>query len=339
MHRLAVIGLRNIGKGHIRRSQNSDDVNVVAAVDLDPALCAEAEQEFGLEFTCNDAAELFASPNIDGVVVALPNHLHVPVSIQALEAGKHVLVEKPIANRSADVQALIDARDAAGKVVMVGMNQRFSPQVYGIRRQIQSGVIGDIYLAKTGWCMRYLPEGLMYRGAWGFKKDVAGGGPMIDLGIHMLDKLLFMMDFPEVKAVTGIASTGIGSVDGPTRGIEYDIEDHALGLIHLKGGGCIHVEAAYYHNAPEGEGSVNFMFSGSKGYIHDGKVVVMNRDEEVEQSWEPDESAPRTCIEHFGRVLAGKEELVSTCEQGLIGLRIMEAVYRSAETGETVSLE
>ena len=206
MIKLGVVGLRNIGKGHVRRALKLDGVKFVAGADTDESRARDAKEEFGFDYATTDASKLFNDPNIDGVVLALPNHLHAPFSVQALDAGKHVLVEKPIAGKSADVASMIEARDRSGKILMVGMNQRFSPVQYGLRELLREKQIGDVYLSKTFWNRRYAGTGLFARGAWGFKKETSGGGPLLDLGIHKLDLLLFLLDFPEVESVMGFVS-------------------------------------------------------------------------------------------------------------------------------------
>ena len=194
--RLGIVGLRNIGLNHLRCAQALDDVVVVAGADTDSERAKKVKDDHSLSYVSQDAQDLFQDPNIDGVILALPNHLHAPLSIAALQAGKHVLVEKPISGHSQEVQGMVEARDRSGKTLMVGMNQRFSPNAYAIREQIRSKAIGEIYLSKTFWNRRYPFEGLFHRGSWGFEKKSSGGGPLLDLGIHKLDLLMFFDGFP-----------------------------------------------------------------------------------------------------------------------------------------------
>jgi predicted dehydrogenase len=335
MINLGVIGLRNIGKGHIRNALKLDGVKVVAGADTDKDRCQEAEKEFKLEYTATDAAEIFNDTNIDAVVLALPNHLHSPLSVKALEAGKHVLVEKPITGKSAEVAPMIEARDKSGKILMVGMNQRFTPVQYALREMLRQQTIGDVYLAKTFWNRRYPCEGLFERGAWGFKKEHSGGGPLLDLGIHKLDLLLFLLDFPEVESVTGFVTTGIGSVECAKRGIEYEVEDFGMGMIRLKNGSCIHLESSYFHNQHDMDVE-DFFLSGTQGVIKGSEVSKIIKGEAEVIEYDPMENAPNSCVDHFCRVIRGEEELSSTCEQALTGLQIIEGIYESSKTGKPV---
>jgi predicted dehydrogenase len=136
-------------------------------------------------------------------MIALPNHLHAPVAIQAMEAGKHVLVEKPIARNSAEALAMIEARDRTGKTLMVGMNQRFSPKRAALKQLIEEGELGDVYYAKAWWRRRRVGAGLWQRGNWFLTPELSGGDPLIDLGIHVLDLALHLMGFPEALSVDG----------------------------------------------------------------------------------------------------------------------------------------
>ncbi len=127
--RLGVVGLRNIGMNHVRRATALEDIEVVAVSDVDAERVEAAKTEFGIDTGYTEMRELFADERIDGVVLALPNPLHRAASIEAMEAGRHVLVEKPVASFVQDAQAMIEARDRTGKTLMVGYNQRFAGSV------------------------------------------------------------------------------------------------------------------------------------------------------------------------------------------------------------------
>lgn len=335
MVRLAVVGLRNIGKGHVKRAKTLSGVSVIAGVDTDETRRNEAREQFGFEYVSAEVERVLDDPQIDGVILALPNHLHAPFTVRALAAGKHVLVEKPIAGDSREVAQMIEARDRSGKVLMVGMNQRFSPVQFAIRDLIRKGTIGEVYISKTFWNQRFMGEGLFSRGPWGFKKEVAGGGPLLDLGIHKLDLLMFLLDFPKVESVMGFTSEGIGRVEAKKRGVEYGIEDFGMGLIRLKNGGCIHLEASYYHNQFD-ENAQEFLLCGTRGVIKDANVSTIEAGQPKPVDYAPATGAPSSCVEHFCRVIRGQEPLSSTAEEALIGLRIVEAIYASAVTGNLV---
>lgn len=337
---LGVVGVRNIGKNHIRLALETEGAKVVAIADTDPARLAEAAAEFSVPHMFTDANDLFASDQVDAVILALPNHLHAPLSIAALQAGKHVLVEKPIARTLEDADAMIAARDVSGKTLMVGMNQRLSAYNSAVKKAIASGAIGRPCSASTGWLTTRMKLGFWNRGAWAMSMEASGGGPMLDLGIHKLDLTLHFLDFPKAIRVIGNCFTGIGKREAAEFGIDYQIEDGAIGLIQFADGTVLTVEASYFQNTPTPGQWVRI--HGDKGsaytpgeqplcqYAADGTITPL--------PFQPDASAPGSCATHFVRVLRGKESLIPTAEQAREGLRLIRAIYTSAQTGKPVEL-
>lgn len=233
---------------------------------------------------------------------------------------------------------MIEARDRSGKVLMVGMNQRFSRAHYALRKAIAEGKFGHIYLCKTFWNRRRPGDGLWNRGDWFMNKKQSGGGPLLDLGIHKLDLLLFLLGFPKVLSVDGIAFEGIGRREGSERGKAYEVEDMGLGIIRLEGHSAIHLEASYFHNQLHEEKQA-FEIFGSAGTVNEGEAFTIEGDEPVPLELVPDATAPTSCVEHFARVIRGEEPLLSTAEEALVGLKIIESIYRSSETGRPVMFD
>lgn len=338
--RYGVVGVRNIGKGHVWRIQEAADSEVVAVADQDESRLADVKKDFGVERLYTDADELFADPDIDAVILALPNHLHAPMTIRALEAGKHVLVEKPICRNSEEAQTMIEARDRTGLQLMVGMNQRFKPLHYAVRQAIRGGAIGDLQYGRTWWRWRRIGEGIWNRGEWFTRPETSGGGPMIDLGIHRLDLALFLLGFPEVQSVTGITTSGIGSDFARQIGKTYEVEDGGIGMIRFKNGSVLELEASYFQNTlDEGQGTILHGTLGSVQLPADDPLLTHDSAGTTPFELTVDEADPKSIVDHFTNVLLGKEQLSSTAEQGLQGLRIIEAIYESSRTGQTVTFD
>lgn len=336
---IGVVGVRNIGMGHIRRAADVPGCEVVAVADTDAEHRRQAQTEFGIGKGFATAAELFADSAVDAVVLAVPNALHMPLTVQALEAGKHVLVEKPVTRSTAEADAILEARDRTGLTVMVGMNQRFSPENYGLRNAIRAGAIGVFQYGKTFWRCRRVHEGLWGRGDWFFDPETSGGGPLLDLGIHRLDLALFFLGFPKAKSVTGITTSGLGTLEAQKRGKRYFIEDGGIGLIRFDDGSALELEASYFQNdlAP-GQGTILYGTKGSLQTAADTPLIADDAEGTTPVDFTPDTEAPTHCVEHFVRVLRGEEELASTVEQARAGVRIVEALYQSAATGREVAL-
>lgn len=339
--RLGFVGLRNIGKNHVRSALKlGDRVAVAGFADTDAARLREACEEFG-EVPCHAGAEgLFADPDVDAVVLALPNHLHAPLSIEALKAGKDVLIEKPIARSAAEANEMIAARDQAGRVLMVGMNQRFQPEHQAVGKAIAEGVLGEIYYARTRWCLQRPFEGLWGRGDWFLSAEEGGGGAVLDLGVHRLDLVLHLMGFPAVEGVYGMDFRRLGPAEARRRGKTIGIEDAGVALVRLQGDRCLYLEASYFLNCPARE-EPHTLLCGEKGFAELGgpaRLVLVGPEGEAEVPLAPDDSGATSCAAHFVDVLQGRRELIPTAEQGRLSLQIIEGLYESSRSGRCVAL-
>jgi predicted dehydrogenase len=337
--RLGVIGLRNNGLSHARRIVELEDCRLVAAADRDPERCTAAAGLAPGVTTYAHADDLLAADDVDAVVLSLPNHLHASLSIAALNAGKHVLVEKPMAMTVAEAETMIRARDASGKVLMPGMNQRFEPKHQAIKAAIDAGQIGSIYAAKTSWLMGRVLSGIWGRGDWFLKQETAGGGPIIDLGVHRLDLALYLMGFPQAVSVSAINWHTVGPQQGRARGKEYSIEDGGIALIRFANGASMLLEASYFWNGlADGQSTELAGTQGGALLAGECRLARWEGDAAKDVPIAVDAGRATSCVEHFVRVLRGQEALIPTAEQGLASLRIIEAIYRSARSGEEVKL-
>ncbi len=339
--KLGVVGLRNIGKGHIRRCTDLKGADIVAVADTLEDRLQEAKAEFGIDHTYTQAEDLFSHDDLDGVILAVPNHFHSPLAIAAMEASLHVLVEKPIAQNTDEARKMIAVRDRTGRTLMIGMNQRYTPLVYGIRNHIASGILGEIYYAKTKWVRRNLADFLWERGDWFLSRQLSGGGPMIDLGVHIMDLMLHLMGFPKAESVSGLCFSGTGQKEADRLGKpKVEVEDFSSGLIRLEGGRALHIESSFFLS--ERDERIQHVLYGEKGgldMIDRNWRMFLTGGEDVEDLViEPESNAPGSSVAHFTDVLHGRAELSSTAEQGLEILRIIEALYESAESGTSIQL-
>ncbi len=333
-----LVGARNVGKGHVRRCAKLEKARFTAVADSERERAQKAADEFGIQRVFTDAESLFELKDIDAVVLAVPNPLHAELSIKAMQAGKHVLVEKPIARTSEEAEAMIRTSRETGQTLMVGMNQRFEPGIYALKNSIRQNTLGTPQYAQTAWNLRRPFEGLWGRGDW-FLSEQAGGGPLIDLGVHRLDLVMHLLDFPEPEVAFGMCFSGVGRAVGAERGRDYQLEDFCTGIIRMAGGIGVHLEAAYFLNRSANQPPPLFIH-GTKGGVEmdDGPVIVTENGEQVKPEPLPDAQVSHSAIEHFSRVLHGEEELSATPEQAKCVLRIVEALYESARTGHEVAL-
>jgi predicted dehydrogenase len=334
---IGVIGLRNVGKRHCRQAAASARMELVAGADTDPDLLARAAEEFGLAETYSSAEELIERSKVDAVVVALPNFLHAPVSIAAMEAGKDVLVEKPIARNATEAREMLAARDRTGRRLIVGMNQRFQPLRLAQWKLIAEGAIGDVYYAKAVWLRRTINQGLYGRGRWGFSHELAGGGPLLDIGIHMLDLVLFLMGFPRALTVDGRCFYALGQEFSRQTGRPYAVEDMGVGIIRCEDGQVIHFESGYFANQLD-ENIRTIQLFGTRGGMQNDQLFTMPEGEANLVPVEEELNVPESPIEHFAEVCLDGAEPIPTAEQGLEAIAIVEAMYESSQTGRRIDL-
>ena len=182
--RVAVIGA-GIGSAHVKGLAGVDEVEIAAICDLDTKRAREMAQANNLDVPIfGDYREMFAQANLDATTVGLPNALHKQVAVDALNAGLHVMCEKPLAMSADEGQEMADAADKNDRKCMVGQVNRFRNESQFLKKVIEEGGLGDIYYAHTGWLRK---RGIPGYGSWFTTKKMSGGGPLIDIGVHMLD--------------------------------------------------------------------------------------------------------------------------------------------------------
>lgn len=350
--RCAVIGV-GVGWNHIEGYLHAAGSEVAALCDANEALLNERGDAYGvpkaMRFT--DYHALLARKDIDAVSIALPNFLHEPVAVEALAAGKHVLCEKPLAMDAASGQRIVDAARAAGRTLMVCYNHRYRAEIAWLKQRQTAGDFGRIYAAKAGWMREgWIPS----HGAWFTRKDRAGGGALIDLGVHVLDLALWLMGYPNPVRVSGAAFAEFGPrgqkhLPRDIRPPRFDVEDMGMGFVRFEGGAVLAFESAWAtHREPARDGYFVRLFGSEAGanfYTAEpgGKTVAFYtlRDglpvEETPDAL-PKVSGHRVAVAEFvDCVLTGRAP-ASPGEHGVIGLRIIDAIYESTQSGREVAL-
>src|SRR5471030_1253128 len=187
--KVGVIGVGGIAATHFPGWKNSPHAELIAVSDLDTATATRVGAEQGIKLVYEKAEDLIANKDIDIVDVCTPNAYHAPLSIRALEAGKHVICEKPLAPTPADIKNMIAARNKSGKLLMTAQHFRFNGAAKSLKAEIDTGTLGEIYHARS-WMLRR--AGAPMRPGFIMKKH-SGGGPCIDIGVHILDLTLWLM--------------------------------------------------------------------------------------------------------------------------------------------------
>lgn len=329
-HRVGVIGLGGNGWGHAE-SYRKQGCELVAVADVREERLAEAREKLRPAKVFSDYRQLLALPEIEAVTISLPNYLHAPVAIDALRAGKHVLIEKPMAMNAAEAEEMIAAARASGVKLMVGLNNRFRRDVEFLRARVAAGELGEVYYGHAGWLRR-----MNYARGWFREKEKSGGGPLIDLGVHMLDLVLYLMGSPRATAVSASTFTKLG---------DYDVEDFACAFIRLEGGKVVNLEVSWEANIPHfDENERNFVrLYGTRGGADLSPLVIHTRvdgrEVKVVPSVSPDEGGMDSRdreIEHFLTCIEDDTEPSPSGEEALNVMKILDAIYRSAGEGREV---
>lgn len=350
--RVGVIGA-GVGAAHLKAYSQLPRVEIMALAGLDDDRVRRVADTYNVPRTFREYQDLLAVPEIDAVSVCLPNILHAPVTIAALEQGKHVLVEKPLARNAQEGRAMIAAAEAQRRTLMVAFNHRYRGDVQWLKRYVDTGALGEIYYAKAHWMRR---QGIPRLGSWFVSKEQAGGGPLIDLGVHVLDMAMYLMGEPRPLSVSGNTyakfgprgQKGWGGRQTTGHELPYEVEDLASAFIRLEGGATLLLEASWATHSSAGD---DF---GVTLYGTEGGAELMVRDYGHENTLRlfadvdgvPVDSAPKTpegkghlaVVENFvAAVLDGAPPIPGSAE-GLRRAEVLEACYRSAAEGHEVQV-
>jgi predicted dehydrogenase len=343
---IAVIGAGAIGVDHIRSFQQHPAARVVALAEVSTTRGQEAADTFGIPNLVTDYHELLGRNDIDVVSIALPNFLHATAGIEALRAGKHVMVDKPMATNAKDAAKLIATAKKYRRRLMVGQNMRFTPEVQTARHLINQGKLGDVYHAKTCWTRR---SGIPRIGSWFTQKQFAGGGCAYDIGVHALDRALFLMGEFEAAAVSGQTFSQLGPLgrgDGNwgkgeiDQKAPFDVDDLAVALIKLKSGRTVLLEASWAAHIPQHEVFTSQIFGTDAGVtLNPLRLTRPSRSGYITE--EISATTPlvnENRMVHFIDVLLSKVEPYVKPSESLAVQKILDAIYKSAQSGREVRI-
>jgi len=339
MYNVAVIGL-GMGKDHLRGYSAIPDVRIAAAADLAEERLQACGEAFHIPQLYKDYHELLACPDIDAVSVCLPNYLHAPVVSEALQAGKHVLVEKPMARTASEASAMVAQAKAAGRTLAVSFNYRWSygPDSWYLKHLIEQGRLGSIYYIRAVSLRRRT----FRRGqkSWFSQKELSGGAAAMDMGPHMLDLAMWLAGDYEPLQVSGVARTAIMT--------DTDVDDFATALVRLRHGVTVHLESTWEaHTRPwlgltvmGTEGGVIFDMNGPEEkrltiFGHEGESLLETVPADIILQQPPDMSVQ----DHFVKCLRQGCQPQNSAACGLAVMRIIDAIYQSSASGRDVILQ
>lgn len=330
-----VIGL-GLGQAHLAGYLRHEGVEVIGLADLDTGLVEGTASEHGVPHAFTDYHDLLAlGPEL--VSVCLPNFLHAPVTIDVLDAGVHALCEKPMALNAAQARDMVAAARRNGRYLMIALNNRFRTETRILKKLVEQDVLGEIYYAKTGWLRR---SGIPGPGTWFTRKAQAGGGPLIDLGVHMIDLARWLMGNPRPESVVGATYARLSD---PVEGV-FDVEDLATAFIRFEGGITLVAETSWASHVPS-EGSYVKLMGTRGGAEIAGNDLTVYTDLHGEQVDITPAYASREwsdCIAaeiaHFVDCIRTGRTPMSTGEQGVEIMQILDGVYESAAGNRMVHI-
>ena len=347
--KVGIVGVGGIAGVHLPGWEASEHAELVAGADIRKDVLKGWGEAQGIDKLYADPADLFRDPDIDIVDVCTPNMYHAPLAIAALKAGKHVLCEKPLAPTPREIRRMIAARDRAGKMLMTAQHFRFQSNSKALRAEIDIGALGEVYHARS-WMLRRA----MAPTSDGFiLKKHSGGGPCIDIGVHILDLTLWMMGNPEPVAVSGVAGAPLAHQQGAFSAWgrapiprKYDVEDFAAALVRFANGATLILEVSWLlHHDTQGEDMQMWLY-GTRGGAHWPRCEIFESNYTTRQHYNrtlkliPEGLRPHAqeCVE-FARAVVNKEPSPVPAEQSLQVLKILDGIYRSQEKGGEVRLK
>jgi len=346
--RVGIIGLGGISRTHVPGWQASPYTEVVAGCDINAALFPEWQEKYGITQFTTDFQELVNDPDLDIIDICSPNMYHAPQTIAALDAGKHVLCEKPLAPTPDAIRAMIAARDRSGKLLMTAQHFRFRGISQAVKEEIQTGALGDVYHARS-WMLRR--GGLPPRPTFIYKKH-SGGGPCIDIGVHILDLTLWLMGHPKPVAVSGVARAALAHHEGAFTGWgralvpqDMDVEDFAAAFVRFDDGATLILETSWLlHHNVQGEAAKIWLY-GTEGGCEWPVAEFMSSNYATRQFYNRtlqltgDSMEPHAleCVE-FARAVAEGLPSPVPAEDALYVQTILDGIYRSQEAGREVEV-
>jgi len=338
-----IIGTGGIAMGkHLPGySELREDIEIVAACDIDETKLKDAGQQYNIPHLFIDYREMLELKELDLVSICLPNYLHAPVAIEALKMGKHVHCEKPMAINQKQAQEMLDISKKTSKKLMIALNNRFTPCSMFVKKYITEGNLGEIYFAKCGWLRRRGIPSI----EWFQNKEKSGGGPLIDLGVHYIDLVMYFMDYPDIKSVVAktykkFGGTELGSLYGSKPGWRFDVEDLVAGFLEMKNDISVSFEISWASNVEKSK--TFYEIYGTKGNIRFcndeiGIFTVVNGQFADIYPKIATNSCTETEFKHFVNCIrTNSEPSISITEQSVKMMKIVDAVYCSAEKNKQI---
>lgn len=347
--KIAIIGTGNISNSHTNAYEKMNNVEIVAACDIDLKRVKAYSEKRSISAVYTNHTEMLIKEKLDAVSICTWNNSHAQIAIDCLAAGVNVLCEKPLSLNYNEALAIKTAEDKSDAFLMVGFVRRFDKKTIILKDLIENNRLGELYYAKTGVIRRCgNPTG------WFADKSKSGGGPLIDLGVHMIDLCRYLMGKPRAISVYGVTFNKLGSRSDVKMlnryrpmdsGNKCDVEDFASAMIRFDNGCVLMVEVSFtLHTANEklyceifgteagAEIAPGFKIAGTMDGYNIDIAPVYSEDKDSFQSMFDRQ------ISHFIDCIENGEKSISPIEDGVELMKILDGIYKSASTGQEVKL-
>jgi predicted dehydrogenase len=330
------IGLVGVGAAaqisHIPTLMRTEGLELVALCDRDPEKAQRVAQKFQIPIASSRLDDLLEDDTLDAIDICTPNFLHAPMATAALEAGKHVLCERPLARSADEASQMVKVARKADRVLMCAVQHRFRPDAQLLRKVVEKGDLGEIFFAKAGW-LRQRTE--WDSDEWRRQKRESGGGVVLDLGFQMLDLALWVLGSPKVQSVTA-------SVHRLRKG---EVEDSATAFLRLQGGATLTLELTWGLLMEKDFAYVNLFGATGAALLNPFRIhkgmhgTLVNVTPTMDTSRNQYKQSIEAQIVHFAEALRRGTKPMGSAEEILTIMELMDAMYRSADQGKEVKLD
>lgn len=346
--KMAVIGCGGIAQTHMGALQQIPEVEVVAGCDILPERLEHFKEKWGVTKLYEDWKKMLKDVELDAVTVCTPNGVHAPASIDASNAGLHVITEKPMAMNPAECEAMIAAAKKANKKLCIGFQYRYHPYSQFLKKAADEGQFGNIMFVK---CRALRRRGIPNWGVFG-QKHLQGGGPMIDIGVHVIEMAHYVMGSPRPVAAAGNTWTFMGNKKSdivsqwPNWDYKtYTVEDLAIGQIRFENGAIMQIEASFVNHIEKDVW--NFELVGENGGCQWDPPMIF-RDQagymvNIQPGWISRDAGFgtlfKTKLQNFVDACLNDTPMIAPGEAGLAVQKILDGVYRAADAGKEVTID
>jgi predicted dehydrogenase len=345
---VGVVGVGGIANTHYPGWQKSPHTEIVALSDINETILNRTGDKLDVSRRYLKFEDMLADPDVHIVDICTPSMYHAPLAIAALNAGKHVICEKPLAPEPEDVLEMIAARDASGKYLMTAQHFRFGGDARALKAEIDAGVLGDVYHARS-WMLRraWYPTGPTFC----YKKH-SGGGPVIDIGVHILDLTLWMMGHQKPVSVTGVTGDKLAQMPGSFSQWggdiprDADVEEFAAAFVRFDTGATLILEVSWLlHHSTSGEDMQMWLYGTKSGTHWPSKKIVsaandlkILKETTLQTSFDLGEPHAAECVAFAQAIVDGAPSPVPA-EQSLEVSKILSGLYRSSVEKREIRLD